>query len=160
MSTRRSRRSVPNLRAARGDLQATRALLRERQTKRSRTWRAACHLPSIERGHDWSRFSKSAMSTKKLRRSDQELGIFKDLYEMSLVTSSSSFLLSSLELSNTKVYEPQIRALLGTATHFCQAVVLIFSHTGTTLSRPQTTSKPTMRSQQSQLCDDPLSPLP
>jgi len=30
----------------------------------------------------------------------------------------SSLLLSSLELSDTKVYEPQIRALLGTASHF------------------------------------------
>ena len=37
--------------------------------------------------------------------------------------SSSSFLiLSSLELSNTK--EPQIGALLGTASHFCEVVVL------------------------------------
>ena len=32
---------------------------------------------------------------------------------------SSSLLLSSLELSDTQVYEPQIRALLGTAAHFC-----------------------------------------
>jgi len=32
-----------------------------------------------------------------------------------LQPSSSSLLLSSLELSDTKVYEPQIRALLGTA---------------------------------------------
>jgi len=39
-------------------------------------------------------------------------------------TFSSSFLLSSLELSDTKVYEPQIRALLGTATQFCEVVVL------------------------------------
>ena len=35
-----------------------------------------------------------------------------------------SVLLSSLELSDAKVYEPQIRALLGTASHFCEAVVL------------------------------------
>ena len=35
-----------------------------------------------------------------------------------------SLLLSSLELRDTKVYEPQIRALLGTASHFCQVVVL------------------------------------
>jgi len=33
-------------------------------------------------------------------------------------------LLSSLELSDSKVYEPQIRALLGTASHFCEVVVL------------------------------------
>ena len=36
----------------------------------------------------------------------------------------SSSLLSSLELSGTQVYEPQIRALLGTTSHFCQVVVL------------------------------------
>jgi len=40
------------------------------------------------------------------------------------VSSSSSVLLSSLELSDTKVYEPYIRALLGTASHFCEVVVL------------------------------------
>ena len=40
------------------------------------------------------------------------------------VLSSPSLLLSSLELSDTKVYEPQIRALLGTASHFCEIVVL------------------------------------
>ena len=39
-------------------------------------------------------------------------------------TVSSSLLLSSLELSDTQVYEPQIRALLGTASHFCKVVVL------------------------------------
>jgi len=37
---------------------------------------------------------------------------------------SSSVLLSSPELSDTKVYEPYIRALLGTASHFCEVVVL------------------------------------
>ena len=36
----------------------------------------------------------------------------------------SSLLLSSLELSDTQVYGPQIRALLGTASHFCEVVVL------------------------------------
>jgi len=36
---------------------------------------------------------------------------------------ASSSLLSSLELSDTKVHEPQIRALLGTASHFCEEVV-------------------------------------
>ena len=36
---------------------------------------------------------------------------------------SSSSLLSSLELSDTHVYEPWIRALLGTAAHFCKVVV-------------------------------------
>jgi len=36
----------------------------------------------------------------------------------------SSSLLSSLGLSDTQVCEPSIRALLGTAPHFCQVVVL------------------------------------
>ena len=34
-----------------------------------------------------------------------------------------SLLLPSLELSDAKVFEPQIRALLGTASHFCEVVV-------------------------------------
>ena len=33
-------------------------------------------------------------------------------------------LLSSLDLSDAKVYEPEIRALLGTASQFCEEVVL------------------------------------
>ena len=33
--------------------------------------------------------------------------------------------LSGPELSDTKVYEPYIRALLGTAPHFCSALVLL-----------------------------------
>jgi len=39
-------------------------------------------------------------------------------------SSSSSLLLSSLELSDTPVYEPHTRALLGTDSHFCEVVVL------------------------------------
>ena len=35
-----------------------------------------------------------------------------------------SFLLSSLVLSDTNFYEPQTRALLGTATLFCEVLVL------------------------------------
>jgi len=38
--------------------------------------------------------------------------------------SFSSLLLSSLELSDTTVYEPEIRARLGTAAHFCEVVAL------------------------------------
>ena len=47
-----------------------------------------------------------------------------NLCEVDGIPSSSSVSLSSLELSDTKVYEPQIRALLGTAAHFCEVVVL------------------------------------
>jgi len=38
-----------------------------------------------------------------------------------------SLLLSRLELSDTKVYAPYIRARLGTAAHFCEVVVLKLS---------------------------------
>ena len=41
-----------------------------------------------------------------------------------LVTPSSSLLLSKLELSDAKVYEPEIRALRGIASHFCKVDVL------------------------------------
>ena len=40
------------------------------------------------------------------------------------LTSTSSFLLSSIELSDTKVFEPYMRALLGTDLQFCEEVVL------------------------------------
>ena len=40
------------------------------------------------------------------------------------VTFSSPLLLSSLELVDTNVYEPYMRALLGIAVHFCKAVVV------------------------------------
>ena len=43
--------------------------------------------------------------------------------------SSSSLLLSSLELSDTTLYEPQIRARLGTTAHFCEVVVLRLGRT-------------------------------
>ena len=43
----------------------------------------------------------------------------------SRVSSSSSSLLSSLELSDTQVCESSIRALLGTASHFCDVVVFV-----------------------------------
>ena len=38
------------------------------------------------------------------------------------IHSSSSLLLSSLELSDTPIFEPSVRALLGTASHFCEVV--------------------------------------
>ena len=38
--------------------------------------------------------------------------------------SLSLFVNPGLELSDTNVYEPWIRALLGTASHYCGAVVL------------------------------------
>ena len=41
-----------------------------------------------------------------------------------LLPSPSFPLLSGPELSDTKVYEPQMRALLGTTSHFCEEIVL------------------------------------
>ena len=40
------------------------------------------------------------------------------------LTPNFFFITLGLELSDTKVYEPEIRALLGTASHSCEAVVL------------------------------------
>ena len=40
------------------------------------------------------------------------------------VSSYCSLLLSSLELNEAKVYEPEIRSLLGSSAHFCNVVVL------------------------------------
>jgi len=40
------------------------------------------------------------------------------------LASFSSLLLSRLESSDTKVYEPSIRARLGTAAHLCEVFVL------------------------------------
>ena len=61
-----------------------------------------------------------------------------DFYQhgLRLLSLFSSLSTSSLELSDTTVYEPSIRALLGPASQFCEAVVLR-SRTlpnGTTLS--------------------------
>ena len=50
---------------------------------------------------------------------------YQEPLRMSWWSSSLSYLsLSSLELSDTKAYEPQIRALLGTASQFCEVVVV------------------------------------
>jgi len=49
------------------------------------------------------------------------------IVNLSAASSASSLLLSSLELSDTKVYEPEIRALLRTAAHFCKVGVLKLS---------------------------------
>jgi len=57
-------------------------------------------------------------------RTRQGLCVFSDVFPDSPRASSSSLFLSSLELSDAKVYEPQIRARLGTASHFCELVVL------------------------------------
>ena len=48
----------------------------------------------------------------------------------------SSLLLSSLESSDTKVYEPSIRALLGTASHFFEVGVLKLSTDSRMLEHP------------------------
>ena len=47
-----------------------------------------------------------------------------DEVEWAKILLLSSFLLSSLGLSDTIVYAPYMQALLGTASHFCEVVVL------------------------------------
>ena len=51
-----------------------------------------------------------------------EVAVQKRLHELLDVdrASSPSSILSSLEMSDTQVYEPKIRALLGTASHICE----------------------------------------
>jgi len=44
-------------------------------------------------------------------------------FDIRMPSASSSSLRSSLELSDTRVSEPYIRALLGTASHFCEVLV-------------------------------------
>jgi len=51
------------------------------------------------------------------------VGAKRDHTTLNTTNSSSSLLLSSLELSDTEVYAPYIRARLGTAAHFCEVVV-------------------------------------
>ena len=51
-------------------------------------------------------------------------GIQKSTFGKVNLPSSCAVLLSSLELSDTHVYDPSIRALVGTASHFCESVVL------------------------------------
>ena len=55
--------------------------------------------------------------------------------------SSSSLLRSSLELGDTNVYEPRIRARLGTAAHFCEVVVLKLRTARQGPTRPRTLSR-------------------
>jgi len=49
-------------------------------------------------------------------------GVAQDFFFVTLVTGPRRSL--SLKLSDTRVYAPQIRALLGTDSHFCEVVVL------------------------------------
>ena len=53
---------------------------------------------------------------------DVEIGKSNEIH-----LSFSSLLLSSLELSDAKVYELSIRALLGIALHFCEVIILKFT---------------------------------
>ena len=45
----------------------------------------------------------------------------------------SFYLLLSVELSDTQVYEPYTRALLGTASYFCEVLVLKLRRVATCL---------------------------
>jgi len=66
---------------------------------------------------------KSTASTLQLSRVVPGARLAPDSNQRSAKRASSpSVLLSSLELIDTKVYEPSVRALLGTASHFCEVV--------------------------------------
>ena len=74
--------------------------------------------PNVEESHIASRTYRKADISKLVKTPvDVRLPFF-----FTLVTGPRRSL--SLTLSDTGVYEPQIRARLGTTTHFCEVVVL------------------------------------
>ena len=66
--------------------------------------------------------ARSGCRGLKVNKEEEEVDLFRNGGEFQglVVVVSSSLLLSSLELSDTQAYEPQIRALLGTASNFCE----------------------------------------
>ena len=79
---------------------------------------AACAL------HLVSRLPLATVNRPKTGKGDRTPLILRGTPILALVLSFSSLLLSSLELSDIQVYEPFIRAFLGTASHFCEVLVL------------------------------------
>ena len=69
-------------------------------------------------------------------RPDSGLGLSKSL--SSLLLSSLELSETNLELSENKVYEPSIRALLGTAVHFCKLGVFKLFETDSGAAGPGT----------------------
>ena len=74
------------------------------------TSRIRKHLPLLRRCSEASQTISTTPTSRSARRRQVLI---------------SSLLLSSLELSDTQVYEPYIRARLGTAVYFCQVVPTI-----------------------------------
>jgi len=105
----------------------------EPQTKSLITWTICCHAVGdsklTRRGTTHSRdlSGRSTTRAEDAQGTPTQSHISPSIlvYEENLDglvpgdNSSSSLLLSRLELSDTKVYEPHIRARLGTASHFC-----------------------------------------
>ena len=95
---------------------------------RHRTWTrgtARCSLASRPPRHTKNPKSGTWNPTPEIRRLLGFRALTPQIETLAGVdVSSSSVLLSSLELSDTTTYEPEIRALLGTAPHFCSVIVL------------------------------------
>ena len=81
-----------------------------------------CNKVHHRKGSNFIHFS---YKTSELRMETAKVSQVETPKDKSLCgqESSSSLLLSSIELSDTKVYEPLLRALLGTASQFCEVVV-------------------------------------
>ena len=99
----------------------------------------ACQLKQITQ--NWA--SKACLSIREKALVGLQRPRFPQLWMNSLVGGSplpllSSFLSSSLALSDINVYEPQMRAHLGTAAHFCKEFVrkLTFTLHPTTFRHP------------------------
>ena len=78
----------------------------------------------------WTRPQTFYLTPPRVHRPDNTPDHFAGFHPSwplrSLASCSSSLSFSSLELSGTKVYEPHIRALLGAASHLCEAVLIRF----------------------------------
>ena len=66
-----------------------------------------------------SLFRIKVADEEQLEKEEDEIFFF---FFFTLVTGPRRSL--SLKLSDTRVYEPQIRARLGTTAHFCEVIVL------------------------------------
>ena len=91
---------------------------------RVRRQRAECRLVARTKSDPPSRICPKNEREREVRSHLRHSQLKQSTRHAQLPEDAFSSLFSSLELSDTKVYKPQIRALLGTAAHLCKEVVL------------------------------------
>jgi len=89
-------------------------------------------IHDVQLGRGWCKPTQRATKGYTVAAPPKIRDLIRRIPHMSLryCLPSSSLLRSSLELSDTQVYEPYIRALLGTASLFCEVVVFILPTVG------------------------------